>query len=369
MNTNTGALIDALFESALETPRWERFLELLRVATSSDYVAMTLWPANWHYDDAVHVVTGGITEQECREIYHNCLYPINPSRGEEFREGKTYTFEQLSEIDDFTYNQAYAEFLSNSNANYFRHIRVKDLHHLECWVTIVQSASDFREEDDELLRALTPVLKGVIGAYVSSAGDRLEAAIGRNCRARQHVGWLALDRHATVVHFDDRGRAMLERAGTIGLDAAGRLALPWPKLEREVLQAIDEMAAGRTDRPRSFFLSRNPRLELVLSPMDYEDLAASGKAVVMAYLHEESWDDAELSTHLASTFGLSPTEAKMAQELCCGLTFPEMAVRRGVKVDTIRTYSKALFQKTGARGQADLLHILMGSILGFVPLI
>ena len=61
---------------------------------------------------------------------------------------------------------------------------------------------------------------------------------------------------------------------------------------------------------------------------------------------------------LRSLFGLTPSEARLAQLLACGDTVEEVAQALGVKLTTVRSQLAVIFSKTGTHRQAKLVAIL-----------
>jgi DNA-binding CsgD family transcriptional regulator len=61
---------------------------------------------------------------------------------------------------------------------------------------------------------------------------------------------------------------------------------------------------------------------------------------------------------LTEIFGLTPSEARVAIAIAAGKQFAEIALDRGVKIDTVRVHSKTVFSKTGTRGQSELAALL-----------
>ena len=66
-----------------------------------------------------------------------------------------------------------------------------------------------------------------------------------------------------------------------------------------------------------------------------------------------------LSTNLlAGTFGLSPAEARLASILAAGIDLRAAAEELGVARGTARNQLKAIFAKTGAHRQSELVELL-----------
>jgi|GEM_PF-552262 len=58
-------------------------------------------------------------------------------------------------------------------------------------------------------------------------------------------------------------------------------------------------------------------------------------------------------------FGLTPSEKSVCDEIVNGLTLPEIAERKDRSYETIRNQAKAVFDKTGARRQSDIVRLAL----------
>jgi DNA-binding CsgD family transcriptional regulator len=62
---------------------------------------------------------------------------------------------------------------------------------------------------------------------------------------------------------------------------------------------------------------------------------------------------------LEKVYALSPAEARLAKALLSGRSLSECAADAGTSIHTVRSQLRQLLVKTGSRGQADLLRILL----------
>ena len=69
------------------------------------------------------------------------------------------------------------------------------------------------------------------------------------------------------------------------------------------------------------------------------------------------------SDFLVDLFGLSPSEARLAWAIAQGMSISEAAADLGLTVETARNYSKKIYAKTGARGQAELVRNILTGVL------
>jgi DNA-binding CsgD family transcriptional regulator len=65
---------------------------------------------------------------------------------------------------------------------------------------------------------------------------------------------------------------------------------------------------------------------------------------------------------LKNRFGLTPAEARLVQRLVSGDSLRSAAKVLGIKYETVRTHLKSIFQKTGARRQAELVIVVIRAL-------
>jgi DNA-binding CsgD family transcriptional regulator len=66
-----------------------------------------------------------------------------------------------------------------------------------------------------------------------------------------------------------------------------------------------------------------------------------------------------LGAELATRFGLTPAEGRVAAQLAQGKSVREIALELHVTHHTVRSQLKSVFQKTGTRRQGELIHRLL----------
>ena len=81
------------------------------------------------------------------------------------------------------------------------------------------------------------------------------------------------------------------------------------------------------------------------------------------YVSGDRRSQADRCDQLVDLFGLLPSEARLAWLLAQATSIAEAAAALGLTIETARNYSKKIYAKTGARGQADLVRIVMTSVL------
>lgn len=102
-------------------------------------------------------------------------------------------------------------------------------------------------------------------------------------------------------------------------------------------------------------MEKGPALVLDITPLVREDWAARLPVSVLVTVRGRGALDARAEAALQSSFGLSPTEARIAIGLARGKQPPVIAAERQVSVQTIRTQIRNLYAKVGVGHRAALV--------------
>jgi len=135
------------------------------------------------------------------------------------------------------------------------------------------------------------------------------------------------------------GRLIAAAAAGVG----GAAALSRPSAAQPLLALAAPSGAAPDPWRSAVAAGATPRVALFVIDPD-APLAKRGEAAPAA--------------RLRALFGLTAAEAATALEAASGEGLPAVAQALGVGPGTVRTHAKAVFAKTGARGQADLARLL-----------
>ena len=64
---------------------------------------------------------------------------------------------------------------------------------------------------------------------------------------------------------------------------------------------------------------------------------------------------------LQALYGLTPAEGRLAHQLATGASLEEAAARLGLRLETVRSRLKVIFQKTDTHRQADLVRLILST--------
>ena len=223
-------------------------------------------------------------------------------------------------------------------------------------LAVSSETREFAAADSALLSAIAPHLAVALAGLAQAERQRLRLAIAEDGLARGGTGWIAFDSEARVIDCD----AVAARA--VAPVPGQRLRIGDAEIER----TLATLAATPDAPARAIVLSASPRLEaLLIAPPAAPPSGATQVPAMIALLRTPP--TAGGAARVAAVAAHS--EARLAIALCDGTSIAEAAEEIGLTIETARNYSKRLYAKTGARGQADLVRLLLsgGSALASHP--
>lgn len=367
MRDHFATLAQALIEGINEEPLWVTFLDRLVDATGGWRATLSFHPPGWEQGEGLQLVSSGITADSAIASHRRYGYPDNEVARERMDEGRAYSLADLIDWDAGEHAVFFKDVTEAIGITDARQMRVQEKGGVDAWLTVVRQQGKFGEDAGWLFHALAPLLRGMLHNYVAREQDRFAATMAQDAVHRLHFGWIALDAQGLIVGSDRFGEQLLETSGVLARDRQGRLGVRPPELQREVEAALGKLASGTSASPRAIPLRSDPWLDMLLVRATHKPLAATGAAQVIAYVHGDNWSSRDRQGQLADLFALSPKESMLALALCRGRSIAEAAGEIGITVETARSYSKSIYAKTGAKGQPDLVRIVMGSILALAP--
>lgn len=358
-------LIAPLIEGLVEDPPWSGFLDALRHAVAGDYASLVFRPLPMGTPEArvIHLYSGQPSPPPVSRHYREELYLSDPMPYHEMAEGRSYRLDQLLQFGEPDHDAYLSQLLVPSGMNHLRMIRMAEKGGVSGWITVTRGEGEFPEAVDRLLEGLAPFVRAALGSFVALERERMAAAVARDAVRRMSFGWLTLDAEGRVIDADPIGARMLAGTDLIGKGRDGRITARDPALRRHLQGAVRDLAGNPQARPRALVLSREPWLDLLLVPSGQRMGTTQAAPAIVCYLHADNWSSADRCEQLAQLFDLSPSEARLALALSRGMSISEAAPELGLTVESARTYSKRIYAKTGARGQADLVRFIHRSVL------
>lgn len=362
---DAGALVTPLIAGLVEEPPWRHFLDALRARVRGDYASLVFRPLPFGTPEArvIHLYSGAPSPAPVSRHYRENLYLLDPMPYHEMKEGRVYRLEDLLRFGEPKHDAYLAELLVPSGMNHMRMIRFAEPGGVSGWITVTRREREFGESVDGLLEGLVPYVRAALASFVALERERMTASVAKEAVRRMSFGWVTLDSEGRILDADVYGAQMLDGSGSLMRGKEGRLTARGPELRRQMQAAIGELANNPQARPRAIVLSREPWLDLLLVPSGQRMGTTQAAPAIICYLHADNWTSADRCEQLAQLFDLAPSEARLALALSRGMSISEAAPELGLTVESARTYSKRIYAKTGARGQADLVRFIHRSVL------
>lgn len=324
-------LVLTLFESLFAPEPWDTFLRRLLARTGAQRIVLG---GGW--ERRVAAREGGSAEAGAEQTALSAL-------GEPgLRANRVYALEELLDFDDPARRARQSALLAEARIGDARLIRVSGAETPAVTIALLHERAGFGAAESALLTALAPAV-GIAAANLAAiAVQQVRLAAAEDTLARLGIGQAVLDRHGQVLAADRLwpahapGAAMLAEACRL-VGAAGE-AVPVP-------------LALRGDPAR--------RAAVLLRPLPPGPTLPAEAAAVATLRTGRAPDPAQAARVIAAELGLTPREAALAAQLAAGQSLVEAGRALRLTDETARNYSKRIYAKTGARGQAELVRMVL----------
>ena len=101
-------------------------------------------------------------------------------------------------------------------------------------------------------------------------------------------------------------------------------------------------------------------LQLVVTPFHSSEVFLDDHPVALVFLADPDAHPASRTTILRALYGLTPTEARLADLLAAGNDVASAAAILRMTTQTGRFHLKAVFRKIGASRQLELIRLVLG---------
>lgn len=281
------------------------------------------------------------------------------------RPDRVYATEEMLNFDDSGALAQQRAALTAMGIRHARWMRVAVDQVGEATILLTRQREDFTASAVVTLSGLAPFLRAALRSFAAASEERLQRAMAQWALARLGIGQIALDDTARVMSADKVAERQLSFIATPDGRPGRRLQLP-PAAADRLERACAAIADGSEDAPSPVVIPINDHLTLMLQPALFETSAGMPRPVAVATLRVDAREDERSGAAvLRDQFGLSPREAALAEKLSRGEVIVEAGQQLHLTAETARNYSKRIYARTGTRGQADLVRLIL---TGLAPL-
>ena len=361
--TQMSELLIALHRGPFETAPWDGFLHRLRDVCHANYAGILFRPMDRPPNSPLELFAGPAALPDIPRMYEEGLYRLDPYLNGNLEEGEVYGLDRLIDARNPEHRRYVDELLIPRGVRHMLGVRVREPSGIGAWLYVGRDQQAFPAEYSIMLKQVAAHFRISLQAHVAMEGQRIHAAISDNAISRLNFGWISLDGTGTVVEASHQARRILRRNGPLRVSPAGKLTASGRDLNMRLSAAVSAIAQRRSTQPRALSISNDPWLSLLLVPI-VNPIASTGRTAVMtAFLQDDENSIVDRHEQIAEMFGLLPSEARLAVAICRGASIAEAAVEMGITEATARNYSKRIYGKMGARGQADVVRFVLTSVL------
>lgn len=356
------ALILALNEGVFDRPLWDGFLKKLRDQTGALH-------ANLSFRTADNAIVGTLwagtpLPPEAAALLEE-RFDGDPLPHRRIREGRVYTLPEMIDPHDQSHAAFYRDILDPIGLRYHRIVRVTEPSGIDAWLT-VGDGRDFRASTSALLSRLVPHLRHALRTFVALERERMRSSISSEAIGRLNFGWVALDAQCRIIDTTPNMDRIFGRSALMRRDRYGRLAFAAGSIDREVGAIVRRFADDQEGQARAFHLSQDPWMDILVAPAKGRLILPEAASAAIVYVSGDHSSRRDRRDQLVELFGLLPSEARLAWAIAQGHSIAEAAQELGLTLETARNYTKKIYSKTGARGQADLVRIVLTGVLAIV---
>jgi DNA-binding CsgD family transcriptional regulator len=174
-----------------------------------------------------------------------------------------------------------------------------------------------------------------------------------------------LSREGRIILSNRRAEAILQAGDAIRL-SNGILTSIFPEQNRHLQAALTEAVAagaGMGISPGTSLLldrkSRESSLRITVTPFISPLPGSSAQLAALVFVSDSASRPQSRGAALRALYGLTPTEARIADRLLEGMDIRELGSQLGLTVETARFHVKRILSKTGTRRQTELMRMML----------
>jgi DNA-binding CsgD family transcriptional regulator/PAS domain-containing protein len=363
------ALVFSLYDAALDPRQWGPIAtQLARVLKAGSAAIQVRTAAQVHILSRSANFSDGDAEAY-RSYYHarDVLVPRAAARGM----NQVQTSAELIPESEWTETEIYKDYFTPLG-----------IHHIVGgMMTLPQNAvgvfsvhrdrrsKPFSAEDKANLTRLMPHVRNAIRIQQSLQTSSLEHAAARTFLERSTTALLVVDRAGRLLLASPKGEELLERSLALTV-IAGRVVAAQMSAQHRLLGLIEaavDTAAGRGEAAGGTLaipVEHQPPLAVTVSPLRPQRDGIGLPEPAALILVRDPAERVDITQLAFELFGLTRSEALLANGLANGLTIHEVALAHGVTLNTIRTQLKSVLTKTATSRQTELVSLLFRSRAG-----
>ncbi len=224
------------------------------------------------------------------------------------------------------------------------------------------------EDELHFFARLAPHVRRALQTHRALAGARFQRDSAMDALGRLSLGVIVVDETSRLIFANMAAEQMLRT--TDGLSVrSGKLVALTPAATGDVQASVRRAAAlsGASSTNLQLPHLDGSRFSVLVSPLrnlSGVGVRGLGEPAAMLFVHAQAADSMIFDAKtLSALYGLTPAESRLLAALLSGAELQSYAAMAGLSVNTVKTYLKQIFSKTGKTRQTDLLRYVLSDPL------
>ena len=211
----------------------------------------------------------------------------------------------------------------------------------------------------KILASLRRHFEGAVALHWRIVHAEADVASTRSILDRLALGIVTLNAQGLVLERNQAASRMMESGNGLFL-AHGKIGTRGMEAMVRLEKAVAAVLAGGAERPVAIPREKRPALTVIIAPVavDRKKLAGSAARAIMFISDPDAVPD-QAGARIAALYGLTKSEADVAEAIAAGKPVEQLAVERGTTIHTVRTQIKTMMNKIGASRQSDVVRAVL----------
>ncbi|UJJ31540.1 helix-turn-helix transcriptional regulator [Halopseudomonas maritima] len=362
-------LISCIHDGALDAQRLYEAVEQLRRLFSANYATLILRIPG--VENIALMLVAGEVEGSGTVRYFDYFH--NDSPFSHMPADASFTIDDVMSQSEWEANAYYTDYAKNNDVYHIlgADITTPEDGLLRIRITRSHNQPAFNPSDKAMCNRLLPHLRRSLHVHNLLGRSESLGSVYAEAINRLSVATLVLDETGCVLQLNDVARQMLAQADGIKL-VGTRLEASYPSDNRElhklIRDTLEQQSGELPGEGREALSIARPSgevsLGVVVEALPVSDWAeGKGRPTVIMYIRDSVGRSQADNRVTKELFNFTPAETALALELANGLSLEEAAENLGIMRNTARAHLRAIFSKTGVRRQAELVRVMLNSVV------
>lgn len=365
-------IIRQIYRGPLESEPWSTFLQTLRVRLNADNAAMSLIPGSTGTKPHIAVNRSNLISKNLARYIdreHSRLTHLDILGNALKNPGDIFTADETTPWPELKENEFYLRVMKPSGIRYQLGMCFSEPSGWHCHVGLMNSleSGDFGTEEKEFLIALRPHLELALEYYALIRLNEMEKEIYESTLDRLTVATFIVGGKGQIICLNRTADNLLQDSDHIYLNN-NELMLKSHNDNKQLNILIQKALSFHQQKPEGTYvdalrLSYDSDMGILVRSVSSSRLHQSDASpCVIIYIDQSDVQEVPQAKFISQLFGLTPSEAALAILLFQGYTLIESAKVLEITENSVRTYIKNVFKKTGVSRQTDLVRLILKSV-------